>query len=363
MTGMTDPRPLDEIRTEIDAVDADLVRLLSRRTELAIEVGLVKGRDGQPFFTPERERSVYEKLRRLNPGPLRDDQLIAIYREVISAARASEQPMKVAYWGPEGTYSHYASTQVFGNSTTFVPKESILDVFMAVEHRLVDYGVVPVENSTAGVVPETLDGFPRTNVKICAERYVPIHHCLVSAAAGRQEVQRVYAGSQPLRQCQAWLNTYLPGVEIVDAAPTARAVAMAKNDPHGAAIANRLAADLYDLPVLDEHIEDDPHNRTRFLVIGFNAPARTGRDKTSLMFNLRNQPGELYRALGALDRNQVNLLMIESRPAPRSSFEYIFFCDCVGHRHDANVDQAMLALKALTLEITTLGSYPSDEQE
>lgn len=355
-------RSLDAIRGEIDAIDADLVRLLSRRTELAIEIGHLKGRDGKPFFTPERERAVYERLRAENPGPLPAEALVGIFREVISAARASESPLRVGFWGPEGTFSHFASTLVFGGSTTYVAKDSIQDVFLGVEHGLVHYGVVPVENSVAGVVPETLDSFPMTNVKICSELYAPIHHCLVTLAPELGAVKRVYAGGQPARQCRRWLATYLPKVEVVDVVPTARAVEAAQRDPEGAAIANRLAATLYDVPVLEEHIEDDPKNRTRFLVIGHNEPAPTGRDKTTLAFTLRNKPGELYRALGALENSGVNLLMIESRPAARSGFEYLFFCDCLGHIRDEAMASAVEALRSLTLETTVLGSYPAADQ-
>ncbi|MBX3096391.1 MAG: prephenate dehydratase [Fimbriimonadaceae bacterium] len=354
-------RSLDQIRQEIDAVDADLVRLLSRRTELAIEVGHRKGRDGQPFFTPERERSVFEKLAASNPGPLETTQLQGIFREIISAARAAEQPLKVSYWGPPGTYSHYAAHIIFGGSSTYVPRDSIEECFRAVEQGLVQYGVVPVENSVAGIVPETLDCFPLTNVRICAERYANIHHCIVSLAPEIKAVQRIYSGPQPARQCRKWLATYCPGIEIVDVAPTARAVEHALRDPEGAAIANRLAAELYDIPILEENIEDDPHNRTRFLVVGFNEPAKTGRDKTSLMFNLKNKPGELYRALGALEQHGVNLQMIESRPAARSSFEYIFFCDCIGHIANENMQLAVQDLKSCTLETVILGSYPAAE--
>jgi chorismate mutase / prephenate dehydratase len=358
---MDELRPLDAIRNDIDSVDADLVRLLNRRTELAMEVGRTKGRDGQPFFTPERERAVFEKLAATNPGPLSHSQLQGIFREIISAARAAEQPLKVAYWGPPGTFSHYAAHSIFGGSSTYVPRDSIQESFRAVEQGLVQYAVVPVENSVAGVVPETLDCFPLTNVKICAERYARIHHCLVSLAPEVAAVKRVFAGPQPSRQCRLWLATYLPGVEVVDVAPTAKAVEHALRDPEGAAIANRLAAELYDVPILAENIEDDPHNRTRFLVVGFNEPARTGRDKTTIMFNLRNKPGELYRALGALEKHEVNLLMIESRPAARSSFEYIFFCDCLGHIEEAGMQAAVRALADFALETVVLGSYPSAE--
>ncbi len=357
----SEPRSLDAVRAEIDGVDAKLVELLSLRAELAQEIGRLKGREGKPFFTPEREREIFARLREINPGPLRPDQLESVFREVISAARAAERPIGVAYWGPPGTFSHLAALQTFGASANLLPVESIDDAFLAVEHGGADYGVVPIENSVAGVIPQTLDMFPRTNVKICAERYVPIHHSLVSTAASLEAVKRVYAGIQPFQQCRRWLRDRMPHAEVVEVVPTSTAAQKALTDHEGAAIANRLGAETVGIPILAERIEDDPHNRTRFLVIGFNEPAQTGNDKTSLMFNLRNQPGELYRALGALYAHSVNLMMIESRPAPRAGFVYLFYVDCVGHRLDAPMSKAVEALKSLTLETTVLGSYPAAE--
>ena len=354
-------RPLDAIRKDIDSVDAELVRLLSRRTELAEEVGKTKGLSGKPYFTPERERAIYEKLREINPGPLAPSQIQAIYREIMSAARSAEKPLHVAYWGPPGTYTNIAAIETFGHSTTYVPEGSIEDVFLAVEHGRVEYGVVPVENSVAGIVPETLDMFPWTNVKICAETYIPIHHHLVSIATNLKDVQRVYAFTQPAQQCKRWLKEHLPHAEIIDVAPTTKAAMRAKEDKHGAAIANRLSSEVVGIPILCERIEDNPKNRTRFYVIGYNEPARTGHDKTSLMFNLRNEPGQLVKALRAFEENSVNLVMIESRPAQRASFEYIFYIDCAGHRTDPHLKSALERVRQETLETIVLGSYPTSD--
>lgn len=351
-------RPLDEIRVDIDALDAELTRLLNRRIELTMEVGRVKGRDGRPFFTPERERQIYARLENTNPGPLSTRHLQNIFREIISAGRAAEKEMAVAYWGPPGTYTHMAAIQTFGSSTDFHAQDSISDVFRAIEHGNADYGVVPVENALAGVVPETLDMFPQTNVKICAEVYIPINHHLVSIAKSIDEIERVYAFSQPASQCRRWLRAHLPNAEIVDVAPTVRAAERAKEDPHGAAIANSLAAVTVGIPILVEHIGDNPANRTRFIILGYNEPAKTGTDKTSVMFNLRNRPGELVKALAAFETHGVNLMMIESRPAQRATFEYIFYCDCAGHRTDEHVRAALDELKESALETVVLGSYP-----
>jgi chorismate mutase/prephenate dehydratase len=354
-----EPRPLGEIRVDIDAIDRDLVRLLSRRAALAIEVGHTKRKQGSPFFVPEREQAIFDKLDRENPGPLTAKQLKAIYREIISAAIAAEKPLSVAFWGPPGTNTHQAALQTFGASAEMVAVDSIAETFRAVEHGRADYGVVPIENSSHGIVPETLDMFPQTNVKVCAELYVPIHMHLVSTAADLEAIQRVYAFGQPANQCKSWLRTNLPHAEIVDAAPTARAARLALDDPQGAAICNRLAAETVGIPILVEHVEDNPNNRTRFVVLGYNEPARTGRDKTSFMFNVRNRPGTLVEALKAFEEAGVNLTMIESRPAPRATFEYVFYCDSDGHRLDSGVQAAIESLRRVALEVVVLGSYPA----
>jgi len=352
-------RSLADIRKEIDSIDEQLIDLLNRRADCAVQVGRIKGRDQKPFFTPEREREIFEGLRERNSGPLSSRQLVSIYREIISAARAAEKPLVAAYWGPAGTFTHLAALKTFGGSSTHRPEDSIQDVFLAVEHGQADYGVVPVENSVAGVVPETLDMFPQTNVKICAETYVAIHHHLVSRCTSLDEIRRVFAGPQPAHQCRRWLRANVPTAEIVEVVPTSKAAERAMEEDGTAAIANQLGAETVGIPILVEHIEDNPHNRTRFLVVGYNEPAKTGRDKTSMMFNLRNRPGELVRALTAFESQGVNLMMIESRPAQRATFEYIFYCDCNGHRVDAPLQASIESLKECTLETTILGSYPS----
>jgi chorismate mutase/prephenate dehydratase len=250
---------------------------------------------------------------------------------------------------------------VFGQSSEFASQDSIRDVFLEVEQSRTQYGIVPVENSIAGIVPETLDMFPLTNVRICAEMYLSVQHHLVSLAPDLASVQRVYTGSQPLNQCRKWLRQNLPKVEFVETVPTSAAAHRALLDPDSAAIAGAYAAEVVGIPILAERIEDDSSNRTRFLVIGFNEPAKTGRDKTSIIFNLRNRPGELYRALGILDREGVNLSMIESRPAANAAFEYLFFCDCNGHRTDDSMIRALADLKSYALETVLLGSYPASD--
>lgn len=358
MPNTPEPNPILKIRENIDLIDGEIVQLLNRRAELALEAGRLKESSAKPYYTPEREREILERLATQNVGPLQRRQLQAIYREVISAARSLEKQLTIGFWGPEGTFSNLAAVKQFGASATYLACEGIEDVFRAVEHGQADYGVAPIENSLAGVVPETLDMFPQTNVKICAEVFVPIAHDLLTRAPSLSEIKRVFAGPQPATQCKRWLRTNLPKAEVVEVTPTASAAMRALEDEHSAAIANSTAAELIGIPILVEHIEDNPHNRTRFLVFGYNEPQRTGKDKTSFMFNLRNRPGELYRALGAFDKHDVNLMMIESRPAQRASFEYIFYVDCQGHRLDENIGRATETLKSYALECVVLGSYP-----
>ena len=354
-------RDLDSIRKEIDDIDQRLIELLRDRASLAQAIGKLKGSDGKPFFTPERERQIYERLRNEDVAPMRPEQVVAIFREVISAARASEKQMTVSYWGPAGTYSHLAAIETFGRSTTFEPVDTIEDVFRTVEQNRADYGVVPIENSIFGVVPETLDMFPQTNVRICAETFVPIHHNLASIKTSLDEIERVYAGPQPYNQCRHWIRENLPGAEIVNVTPTSKAAQLAADDPQGAAIANKLCTELYGLSILEEHIEDKAKNTTRFVVVGYNEPAPSGQDKTSLMFSLRNKPGELYTVLGAFDQHDVNLMMIESRPAQRASFEYIFYVDCAGHHTSPGLTASIAEIKEFALETTILGSFPSND--
>ncbi len=352
---------LGRLRQRIDQVDQSLIELLEERTRLAQEIGLLKGAEGRPFFTPERERLIFDRLARETSGVIPPERLQAIFREIISAARAAEKPLQVAYWGPASSYSEMAARAIFGQSAVPIPRDTITDVFRAVEQGMCDYGVAPLENSIAGVVTETLDQFPTTNVKICSETFLPIHHMLAGGAKSLGEVKRVYAGPQPAGQCRAWLAKNLPGVPVVNAAPTSYAAEQAVQDSGGAAIVNSLCVERMGMSLLAEHIEDSLSNRTRFVVLGANEPAPTGTDKTSIMFNLHNRPGQLHEALGAFVRNEVNLLMIESRPAPRSSFEYIFFIDLVGHRSEPHVQKALAEVREGAFELVILGSYPSPD--
>lgn len=352
---------LSDLRKEIDRIDEQMLQLLNRRAELAQEVGHHKQRTRSHYFTPEREQTVYKRLLSLNPGPLEASAIRAIYREIISACRALEKPLAVAYLGPSGTFSHQASISKFGSSATFHPADNIPDIFTLVERGECDYGVVPVENSLAGVIPETLDTFMQSNLRIVSETFVPIAHNLATRCQSLEEIRRIYSHPQPVAQCRQWLRSHLPGIELIETSSTSRAAEMAAQEDGAAALCPALAAELNDLPILVAHTEDNPSNRTRFLVLGYNEPEPTGRDKTSLMFSVHHRAGELFRAMAAFEKYDVNLTMIESRPAKMAAWEYVFYIDVEGHMRNTSVAKAVALLKEHSLFVRVLGSYPAAE--
>lgn len=358
---MTDNKDITDLRKRIDEIDEELVRLLNERANCALEIGRIKGKNEKSIFAPEREKQVVAGVLKRNRGPLSDASLSAIYREIISACRALEKPITVAYLGPAGSYSHIASILKFGESTQFLPVNTIPDVFSAVEHNEAIYGVVPVENSTEGVVSHTLDMFLLSDLRICAEIYAPISHNLLSAGTDISQIKRVYSIAQAIAQCRNWLATHLPGVEILEVSSTAKAAKMCEGYPTSAAVASSLAAKEYGLNILAEGIEDNPHNKTRFLVIGYSKPEPSGNDKTSIVFSVPHKAGSLYHALKVFDEAKINLTMIESRPTKQMPWEYVFFIDFQGHEEDEAVKTALTKLKSVALFVRVLGSYPEAE--
>jgi chorismate mutase/prephenate dehydratase len=356
--GYDDTMSLPEWRKEIDRIDEQVLQLLNRRAELAQQIGHAKSSARSHYFTPEREHTVYKRLQQMNRGPLEWTAIRSVYKEIISACRALEKPLTVAFLGPEGTFSHLASLSKFGNSSHFAPVESISEVFAQVERNHSDYGVVPVENSWAGVVPETLDTFMNSNLRVVSEIYQPIQHNLLTRCESLEQVKRLYTHFQPLAQCRQWLRNHLSHVEEIEASSTSKAAELASHDPESAAIATTLAAERYDLPILCEHIEDNSTNHTRFLVLGYNEPEPTGKDKTSLMFSVHNRAGELVHALNAFEKYDVNLTMIESRPTKTAAWQYLFYIDVQGHTKDVTVTKAISLLKEHSLFVRVLGSYP-----
>lgn len=352
---------LQDLRRQIDEIDSRLLELLSERARVVQEVGHSKSRSATHYFSPERERQVFERLTNENKGPYSTEAIRAIFREIISASRALEAPLTIAYLGPTGTFSHRAALDKFGTSSELKPVDTIPDVFAEVERGAAHYGVVPVENSTEGVVPYTLDMFSKTSLKVCAEVFVPVVHNIATRAGKLKEVRRLYAHPQSFAQSRGWIRDNLSKVEVVDASSNSKSAQMAALDSEGAAICTDIAAEIYNVPLIAQHIEDSPHNRTRFLVIGKNEPQPSGKDKTSIFFSVRHKAGALLRAMTAFDMHNINLTMIESRPTKQMPWEYVFFIDFLGHIKEEHVIRALQLLEEQSLFVTVLGSYPEAE--
>lgn len=351
---------LSELRKRIDAVDREIVTRLNERVRLACEIGRIKAQTGQDFYVPSREELVFEKLQELNEGPLPEAGLRAIYREVMSSATALQKPLGIAYLGPEATYTHQAAVKNFGRSVQYLPFPSIPDVFHAVERGEADYGVVPIENSTEGAVGiRSLELLVESPLKVIAQVYLEVSHCLISRSALAQ-IRVVRSKDNALGQCRQWLARHLPHAVLEEAASTAAAVEQASSESGVAAIAGRLAAELYGVPIVAEGIHDRAENVTRFLVLGrtVSAPLGGGRDRTSLAFTLNDEVGSLQSVLQAFSKRRINMVKIESRPSRQKLWDYIFFIDVVGHIEDAIVSEAMAELKRLCPQVKWLGSYP-----
>src|SRR5205814_4936503 len=299
---------------------------------------------GDEIYSPHRELAVLERLCKLNEGPITNESLRAIYREVMSSALSLEKPMTVAYFGPEATFTHQAAIRKFGSSLLYSAQKTIGDVFAEVSKNRADYGVVPVENSTEGVVTHTLDMFVDSDLKIVAQIILPVQQCLLSNSP-RKQIRKLYAHPQSLAQCRGWVQNNLPHVEIIETSSNARSAEFAAKEKNSAAIAGILAAEKYGLPVLEQDIQDNAANATRFLVLGRKCSPPTGNDRTSLMVSITDKVGALHHALAAFRRNRINLTKIESRPSKRKAWEYFFFIDCDGHRQDRRVEKAIALLE------------------
>ncbi len=355
---MTD---LDKLRAQIDAIDSDIVARLQERVRLAAEVGHAKRQEGSPIFAPSREEEVFARI----VAAAGEDSLIspqalrAIWREIISAMIALEAEIKVAYLGPEGTFTEQAALKHFGSSLTYEPMRTIADVFMAVARKEADYGVVPIENSTEGAVIHALDRLAETDLKIVAESYLPIEHCLLSRA-GLGAITEVHSKDQALGQCRDWLRRHLPQARLVDCESTARAVQIAAERDGVAAIASELASEKQGVPILERGIQDRSDNVTRFFVIGEvqARPLGQDRDKTSLLLSLKDEVGALEKTVAAFSGRGINLCKIESRPNRLRAWEYYFFIDIEGHWQDEAVQAAVADLNERCLLVKWLGSYP-----
>ena len=350
---------LDEWRSRINNLDNQILNLLNQRAEAALEIGDLKRNAGAPAYAPEREAEVLKRVAEASQGPLAADMVRAIWREILSACRALEAPITITFLGPLATFTHQAALQRFGESVVYRPARTFGDIFDDVERGHAQYGVVPVENSTEGAVNVTLDRLVDSDVVICGESYLDVAQNLLSRAKELREIKRVLSHPQGLAQCRRWLAEHLPDVPTEETTSTAAAAEMAAGDATVAAIASELAGRMYGVPALRARIEDNRNNATRFLVIGRRPVGPSGRDKTSILFAMRNEPGALHAILGAISERGINLSKIESRPARQRPWEYVIFVDFEGHRDTPAVEAALADVRARSLFLKVLGSYPA----
>ncbi len=357
---MSEKEKLQKIRARIDTLDKQIQDLINQRASAAQEVAQVKSESGEDtfFYRPEREAMVLSSIKQRNQGPLTDEDMTRLFREIMSACLALEQPMRIAFLGPEGTFTQSAALKHFGHSVETVALASIPDIFRDVESGACHYGVVPVENSTEGMISHTLDMFINSGLQICGEVSLRIHHHLMSREKDLSSINKVYSHQQSLAQCRLWLDRNLQHVEQQSVGSNAEAARLASNEPGSAAIAGEMAAEIYELDFLAESIEDEPDNTTRFLVIGRQSVAMSGKDKTTLMLSARNVAGSLSALLTPLADNGISMTRIESRPSRRGTWDYVFFVDVEGHKDNPAVAKALEELKADASLFKILGSYP-----
>ena len=351
---------LTAVRSEIDAIDAQLIDLLNRRAQCAQRVGQIKAQHGEAGFIyrPEREAQVLRRIQEINPGPLSNDSVTWFFREVMSACLSLEQPLGIAFLGPLGTFSESAAVKHFGHAARLLPQVSIDDVYREVEAGHADYAVVPIENSTEGAIGRTLDLLLTTPLKVCGEVVVRIHQHLLSNEPSLEGITKVYSHAQSLGQCHEWLNRSLPNAQRISVGSNAQAAQFAAAEKGSAAIAGEAAADRYQLPILASSIEDEPNNTTRWVVLGRQEAGVSGRDKTSLVMSAHNRTGALSTLLAPFSDAGVSMTRLESRPARHTLWEYVFFVDIEGHQNDANVARALVELTQRAAYLKILGSYP-----
>jgi chorismate mutase/prephenate dehydratase len=339
---------IPEHRKAIDKLDAEIVKLLNERTEHVLQIGEIKLKAGEEIYAPHREQAVFNRISKINEGPITNESLRAIYREVMSSALSLEKSLTIAYLGPEATFTHQAAIQKFGASLRYAAQKTIADVFAEVSKGRADYGVVPVENSTEGVVTHTLDMFVESDLKIVAQIILRIQQCLLSRFK-KEQIKKFYVHPQTLAQCRIWLQKNFPEAEF------------AAKEKNSAAIAGVLAAEKYHMPILDHGVQDNSANATRFLVLGRQCSPATGKDRTSLMISIAHEIGALHNALAAFRKYKLNMTKIESRPSKRKAWEYFFFVDCDGHATDRKVASAIADLERQCNFVKVLGSYPNTD--
>ncbi|MFH1202165.1 MAG: prephenate dehydratase [Candidatus Omnitrophota bacterium] len=348
---------LNKLRLEIDKVDKQIVSLLNQRTGYTLSIGDFKRRANKSIYAPDRETDILRRLKKINKGPLSNEALEAIYREVMSSALSLEKPLEIAYLGPRATFTHLAALKKFGSQVKYVPCDSISDVFVEVQKGTCDYGVVPVENSIEGAVTHTLDMLMDCPLSICSEITLEIAHNLLSRYK-KAVIKRIYTNPYVFAQCRAWIERNLPKAEKIEVSSTTRAAELARVNKSSACIASLLAAKEYGLNIVARDIEDSPHNKTRFLVIGSSDVKPTGKDKTSIMFSIKDRVGALHDMLMPFKKHKINLTKIESRPSKKKVWDYYFFVDLAGHREVPKVKKALKELEVNCTFLKILGSYP-----
>jgi chorismate mutase/prephenate dehydratase len=355
---------LESLREQIDQLDQSLLALVNQRATLAKQVADVKMKTLAPgekpvFYRPEREAQVLRRIKERNGGPLGDETVAWLFRELMSACLALEEPMRIAFLGPEGTYTHAATLKHFGHAVRLAPQATIDEVFREVEAGAAHYGIVPVENSTEGMVNTTLDSFMESQLRICGEVALRIHHhLLIGKNTKRGSITRIYSHQQSLAQCRKWLDAHYPGVERIPVSSNAEAARRLRDEWHAAAIAGDMASELYQLEKLSSNIEDNPNNTTRFLIVGPNAVSPSGDDKTSILVSTRNKPGALHDLLVPFQRENISLTRIETRPSREGTWAYVFFIDFEGHESDPAVARVLEEIERDTVYLKRLGSYP-----
>ena len=351
---------LNSLRQTIDSIDKRIVDLLNQRARIILDVGAAKVASGSSAYCPDREREVLRKIVLHSRGPLSRQALEAVYREIMSASLSLEKPVKVAYLGPESSFTHQAALKRFGSQVEFVPCAGIADVFTEVEKDNADFGVVPIENSVEGAVFHTLDMLVDSDLKVCAQVILDVAHNLLSAYPAKA-IRKIYSKDQVFGQCRIWLQKHMPQAELIEVSSTSRAAQIAAGQKNSAAIASALAGKMYRLPVVARSIEDSPHNITRFLVIGKTTGKPTGNDKTSLLFSIKDKVGALHDMLVPFKKHKVNLNKIESRPSKKRAWDYYFFVDLQGHQEDRAVSKAIKELETRCKFLKILGSYPAGD--
>ncbi len=351
-------KELNILRQNISDIDIKIIKLLEQRAQFVKEVGRIKRENKVPFYSPDRETKIYKIIETNSIGIFPPKSLKNIFREIMSASIKLEEPLVISYLGPEATFTHEAAIKRFGLSLHYIPEESIEDVFMDVETERADFGVVPIENSIEGVVNYTLDMFVNSHVKIVSEIIIDIKHNLLSKSHSLEYIKSIHSHPNALGQCNSWIKKHLPNVTLFETTSTAKAAKIAEKDSSVAAIASSAAADIYSLNILARGIEDKINNTTRFLVIGEKIPQKSGHDKTSFMFTIKDKVGALYKILEPFYRNSINLTRIESRPSKQKNWSYIFYVDIDGHIEDEKVQKSLKEVEKFTVFLKILGSYP-----